>query len=306
MKKVLVTGASGMIGRELLAVLRNGGFEIHAACRHVPSAGKPPGIVWHECDLLASGAVESILERVEPDFLYHLAWTSSPGTSNQPINLDWLEASKRLLAVFYQRGGTRALVAGTCFEYRWDDHPCSESETPLDPSTLYGKCKRDLLMFLRTLPMPDGASWAWGRIFFTYGRNEHPQRLVPSVIISLLRGERAECTHGRQIRDYLHAGDIAAGLAALFDSGWTGECNIAAGEAVTLADIARTAGDLIGRPELLALGARPAPPGEPSIIAADVSRAHEILTWRPAISLRKGLADAIAYWEGELESLSLT
>ena len=64
---------------------------------------------------------------------------------------------------------------------------------------------------------PGDLSTAWGRIFYLYGPGEYPSRLVPSVIGSLLHDEPARCTHGRQLRDYLHVADVASAFAAILD-----------------------------------------------------------------------------------------
>ena len=74
-------------------------------------------------------------------------------------------------------------------------------------------------------------------MFFLYGPHEHPDRLVSSVILSLLRGEPAKCSHGRQIRDYMHVQDVANGLVALLDSDVRGAVNVSSGQATTLREI---------------------------------------------------------------------
>src|SRR5207245_614301 len=83
-------------------------------------------------------------------------------------------------------------------------------------------CKLALASLLEAYAGQTGLSQAWARIFFLYGPREHPKRLVSSVIRSLLRGERARCSHGQQIRDYLHVEDAAGALVALLESEVTG------------------------------------------------------------------------------------
>ncbi len=63
-----------------------------------------------------------------------------------------------------------------------------------------------------------GLSAAWGACSSCTARTSIRDRLVSSVILSLLRGEPAKCSHGRQIRDYMHVQDVADGLVALLDS----------------------------------------------------------------------------------------
>ena len=143
-------------------------------------------------------------------------------------------------------------------------------------------------------------SWGWGRIFFVYGPHEHPRRLVPSIIINLLNRQPAQCTHGRQVRDYLHARDVASGLIRLFESGWSGTCNIGSGERITLREIGEAIGDRLDGRSLLEFGARVAPESEPPIILADVSRLAKDVGWRPSVSLAEGLDETIEWWKRNL------
>ena len=85
-------------------------------------------------------------------------------------------------------------------------------------------------------------STAWGRIFFQFGPYEHPDRLVPSVIRNLLQDREAPCSHGRQIRSFLHVADVGAAFAAVLDSELEGPVNIGSDERVALADLVERIG----------------------------------------------------------------
>ena len=300
-QRILFTGATGLIGRQVLSLLSQAGFEVHG----VATGGgvrdeRGEAADWHEADLLAEGVPAKIIRQVKPASLLHLAWSASPGAYDSVVNREWLRASQELIREFYENGGARALVAGSCFEYEWSDGVCSEQRTSKKPNTVYGTCKNSLREFTEDLCRRENFSWAWGRIFFVYGPHEHPGRFVSSVILSLLKNQTAACTHGRQIRDYLHSRDVASGLIRLLESGFVGDCNIASGQAVTLKEIAETIAGRIGRDGLLRLGAKQAPAGEPPAILADVTRLKEQVGWQPAIGLAEGLEDTINWWRQEL------
>ena len=133
-----------------------------------------------------------------------------------------------------------------------------------------------------------------------YGPWEHPDRLVPSVIRSLAKGERARCSHGRQVRDYLYAGDVADALVTLLESDVTGAVNVASGRAVTLRELANRAGELMGLSDRFDFGAIPAAPTDKPLVVADVSRLSTEVRWRPTISLDEGLTRTIAWWKDRL------
>jgi nucleoside-diphosphate-sugar epimerase len=279
--RVLVTGATGFIGRHVVEPLRAAGHEVRAV-------GSRDG------DLLEPRVIEGLVEEARADALLHLAWYAEPGafwTSDR--NLRWVGASLDLLHAFAAAGGRRAVVAGTCAEYDWSHAFLSERETPLAPSTLYGECKVSLH---RVAQRWGGLSLAWGRVFFLYGPGEHPARLVSSVASALVRGQPAPCSSGEQVRDFLHVADVGRAFAALVDSDVEGPVNVASGEGVSVREVVTTLGELAGRPELVRLGAVPPRPGEPPELVGDIGRLRDEVGFTPAIGLREGLERTVSWW----------
>jgi nucleoside-diphosphate-sugar epimerase len=296
-KKVLLTGASGFIGHHAVAPLVARGYEVHAvSSREAKPAGD--GVVWHRADLLADGAAKGLLDRVRPSHLLHLAWYVVPGKLiSAPENFAWVPASLDLVRRFAEQGGERVTVCGSGYEYDWRYGYCSEELTPAVPNTVYGACKQALQLQLMAFASQAQLSAAWGRVFFLYGPNEHPDRLVSSVIRSVLRKEPARCSHGRQIRDYLHVQDVAEGLVALLDSPVAGPVNVSSGEATTLREIVLTIGRLLERPDLIALGAIPARANDTPLVVGDNTRMTTATGWSPRHDLESGLRQTIEWWQ---------
>jgi len=299
MKKVLLTGASGFIGRHCIPLLISHGYEVHAiTSKEVPP--NQPSVKWHSLNLLETKAVDSFMAEVKPTHLLHLAWDVMPGkylTASE--NLPWVQASLNLILNFQQQGGQRVVIAGTCFEYDWQYGYCKESITPLVPNTFYGTCKHSLQTILAAFAQQTQLSSAWGRIFFLYGPHEYPQRLVSSVINALLKNQPAKCSHGNQIRDFLHVQDVASAFVALLDSEITGAVNIASGIPVTLKSVIFEIANLIGNPELVQLGAISSPPNEPHLLVGDIGRLENEIKWQPKYSLSQGLQHTISWWKSE-------
>lgn len=301
MKRVLVTGANGFIGRHSLWSLLERGYEVHGVSNS-DRAVALPGVIWHRANLLSRPATQELVSSVRPSHLLHLAWYVEPGRFwTAPANVEWLEASLGLLRLFAQHGGERIVVAGTCAEYDWRYGFCSENLTPIAPTTLYGSCKHALHIALRAFCDESGISAAWGRIFFLYGPFEPPAKLVASVIHALLSGRIAPTSEGRQLRDFLHVQDVANAFAALLDSPVVGPLNIASGQPIAIRDVVATIGSLVGRPELISYGALPTPPNEPPLLVGDRARLQE-LDWKAQFTIETGLAQAVMWWRGQLES----
>ena len=294
MSRVLLTGATGFIGRHTIAPLLAAGHNVHAVTTRKKANGDHR-VTWHRADLLAG---PDIVVETKPDVLLHLAWYVKPGrfwTASE--NVKWVEASLALLRAFGEAGGRRAVVAGTSAEYDWSvvGERCHEQYTPLRPTTLYGAAKHALHCVAARYAEQTGFELAWGRIFFVYGPGEPEGRLVPAVGRALLAGEPVAITRGKQVRDFMHVEDAAAAFAALTDSSVTGAVNVASGEGVTVRHIVEGLAAIAGRPDLPRPGALPEREGDPPRLVADVTRLRTEVGFIPQVGLLEGL-EAMLDW----------
>jgi nucleoside-diphosphate-sugar epimerase len=296
MKKVLLTGGTGFIGRHCLKPLLERGYDVHAV--HLKALKKTYlDVSWHKVDLLNPDQVSSLIDLVRPDQLLHLAWYTAPGKYwNSEKNFSWVNASMTLLQEFARRVGKRVVMAGSCAEYDWRYGYCSEHVTPIAPSSIYGTCKNALHSMSQAFCKEFDLSLAWGRIFFLYGPHENPSRLVPSVIRSLLKSEEAKCSDGEQFRDFLHVQDAANALVSLLDSNVSGPINIASGLPISIKDVVLNIAIQLNQYELVKLGALSLSKNEPSLLVGDVSRMTKEVGWGPEFNLDHGLKQTIDYW----------
>ncbi len=300
LKRVLVTGGMGFIGSHCLAPLVQRGYEVHAISTRSGMKSES-SVVWHQADLLNSSAGERLMEEIKPTHLLHLAWYVIPGKLfSSDLNFDWVRSSMELLRAFQQQGGRRVVMSGSSDEYDWNYGYCHETRTPTVPNTIYGSCKHALEVMVRAFCLAHGVSYAWPRVFFVYGPNEHPDRLVSSVIRSLLLGKEARCSHGKQIRDYLHVQDVANAIVSVLDDGIEGAVNIGSGTAVTLRDIVMTIGRMLKREDLIKLGAIPSRANDMPLVVADIERLVKEIQWQPRFSMEEGLTHTIEWWRKAL------
>lgn len=299
-KKVLLTGASGFIGHHCLPLLQDKGYEVHAVSSKATKMEDSASLTWHQADLLDRDQVTGLLARVKPTHLLHLAWYGLPKKYwTSPENFRWVAASLNLLESFTMGGGERVVVAGTCAEYDWQDGHCSEYTTKLLPATVYGASKHGLYTILNAYAREHKLSAAWGRLFFIYGPYEYPDRLIPSVIESLLRNEAIPCSYGNQQRDFLYVGDAAAALVSLLDSEVSGPVNIASGKAVTLKTIVGRIAHKLGRADSVDLDAISGAVGHTPLLVANVERLQNEVGWLPRFDLDQGLDLTIDWWKSQ-------
>jgi len=258
-ERVLLTGATGFVGRAVLVPLRAAGVDLHA-------------VSGRDADLLDEAAARALLRDVRPSVVLHNAWYVAHGKFwTAPENDQWLEATTAFAHAFVETGGRRFVGVGSCAEYAdiagADDAPWPETR-PIAPATPYGRAKAECAARLAALPIPT----AWARLFHMFGEGEHPDRLVPSVARALVEGREARCASGRPVRDFASTRFVGEALAALTLSPVTGPVNIASGEGRAIADVTRFLGVASGRPDLVRLGALPDRPNEVPHMVADITR----------------------------------
>ena len=301
MKRVLITGASGFIGRHCLQLLLDRGYEVHALARQQSS---PSSFVhWHPADLLEKGAAAAIARSIRATHLLHLAWCAAPvDYLTNPANGQWAAVTLELAKAFIAAGGERFIGAGSCAEYASSLTPCVEDTTPLHPKSPYGESKVTTYCQLAALAEGASLSFAWGRIFLPYGPYQARARLIPSVIIAFLRQLPIPCLAGDQVRDFIDVQDVADAFVALLDSELIGACNIGSGVPISVQYLVTSIARLMAYDDALHFDARPQRGEEPAFIVADTRRLHTDLGWRPRLTLEDGLVHTIAWWRSNLHA----
>jgi len=288
-RRILVTGAGGLIGRQVIAPLQDRGFYVVALSRSGKVEQANEAIA---CDLLDPASRAAAVRAARCSDLMHLAWYDAPQDRwSAPENVDWAAASLSLVREFAQAGGKRVVAAGSCAEYDWSYEALGE-DTPLKPSSLYGHAKAATGVFLTSAAADLGLNLAWARIFFCYGPGEPRGRLLGDLIYGLAVGERIPTTDGLQERDYMHTADIGRALSMVAHSDLDGAVNISSGKAIKVRDLVLTAARLAGREDLIDLGARARPEFDPPRLVGPNARLAS-LGFAPEVDLAVGLKDCL-------------
>jgi nucleoside-diphosphate-sugar epimerase len=288
--KLLVTGASGFIGRHVLAELALQNNFATVANARATSAHFAQHIAFDPADLLEPGAPAALIARVRPTHLLHLAWEARPGRFwTTPDNLRWAAATLELFSSFAAHGGERAIFAGSVAEYDWTGAGVLYEAMQPSPATLYGIAK-DSVRRLVCGPVAASVTVAWGRVFWLYGDHEPSGRLVSDVISALVSGATVETSEGYQERDFIHVEDVAKAFVTALTSSHLGPFNIASGVATPVRRIVGLLADEAGRPDLVHFGARASPAEDPPRLVGDVTILRDRIGFSPTIGLQEGLS----------------
>lgn len=232
--KVMVTGATGFIGKHLTGMLDSKGIEYVVLGRSVT---KESGV---QVDLLNTESFFEIVSKIKPTHLIHLAWYAEHGKYwTSAINIEWIRATFNLLDAFYKNGGEHALIAGTCAEYDWRYGYCVENVTPERPSTLYGEAKDATRRFVELLKVQYGMTMTWARIFFPYGVGEAQGRLIPSLFRVFRGSDVPFGVNVNSYRDLLHISDAVEAIFLCTRDKIDGIVNVSSGNPVPLGYIVR-------------------------------------------------------------------
>ena len=270
MKKILITGGTGFVGRQVVRSLSEKNVEITLVIRKgrkntVENIASVKKVISSQ-DIFAenrhwwANACKGI------DAVIHAAWYVESGKYlESEKNADCLIGSLELV-----RGAACAKVArfigiGTCFEYELSASRLS-IQTPLKPLTTYAAAKTSLFTFSSTYLPSRGTDFVWCRLFYLYGEGEDERRLVPYIRHKISKGEVAELTDGKQIRDYMDVSQAGDQIAEVALGAEVGPLNICSGLATTVRDLAEKIADEYGRRDLLSFGRKDKNLAEPPCV----------------------------------------
>lgn len=213
--KIAVTGASGFIGRHVLAALRGHDVDVVAASRQVPAIDPPsPRLRWVALDL-ARPPTQAYAHLGRPDVLLHLAWQGLPNYREARHVDEELPRQFGLLARLVEDGLPAMVVAGTCFEYGMQSGALHEG-LPTRPDNPYGIAKDRLRQRLQALQALHPFALTWARLFYMHGEGQPATSLYPALRAAAQRGDAGiDMSGGEQLRDYLPVQEVARTLVRL-------------------------------------------------------------------------------------------
>jgi len=232
--KIAVTGATGFIGRAILAEFSRCGIAVVACVRATHGAFPAAGHQVVNLDI-RDAASDNYVRLGRPDALIHLAWDGLPNYRSLHHIETELPAQYRFLSSLVKAGLPSLVVAGTCFEYGMQSGPLHEG-LPTRPENPYGFAKDALRRELEFFKAVQPFALTWARFFYLHGDGQAENSLLPQLRRAVTAGEQVfNMSGGEQLRDYLPVEEAARMLVKLaISSQDNGVVNICSGKPVSV------------------------------------------------------------------------
>ena len=309
MERVLVTGSTGFIGKDLAAKLIEKGYEVHSLERYVTgrySVDQKHRAIKHYANLTDYPAIKNIVKDIQPEYVIHLAAISPVSFSydhyievteaNYLGTVNLAEACYREVPHFKQ-----FIMAGTSEEYGMtltDRNKKLNEDSALHPNSPYAVAKVASDLYLKYMNEAYNFPFTIMRPYNTYGRRENAHFFVERTITQMLKGDVVRLGDKSTVRDWIYVDDhVDAYVKALGNKKAVGQViQICSGKGYTTEETAKIIAKLIGFKGRIVWDSTPRRPLDAKVLIGDNLRARRLIGWKPKYTLQEGLKKTIKYW----------
>lgn len=308
--KVLITGATGFIGANIVRRLLSTNCQVHILVRPKSSFAKVADVKSrlkiHVADLKDLPKLTKIVRGVGPDVIFHLA-------SENVYSVNWEENYSKMVETNIL-GTVNLLTAcegvaykcfvntGTSSEYGLMEKAVKESDT-CRPNSLYAITKYAGTLYSQMWALTRRRPALTLRPFSPYGPFDSNKRLIANTIICALKNRDIALTAPDVVRDYVYVDDVVDAYMKCIDSArnCAGEVfNIGSGESHRIGEVVEKIVSLTSSKSKLLWRRVAVPNEETKVWQADLAKTKEKLGWKPKYSLEAGLGETIRWFENHI------
>lgn len=299
-QRVLVTGASGFIGYHLIAALLELKAEVSVLDRFAPDPKLNVDV--HLGDMRDKAFVAGCVEKIDPDIVFHLAAykerSASFASFYEAIDVNVIGSLNLFEAVAGLSNLRSIVVMGTAEEYGYAEPPFVEGDREL-PVSAYSFSKLCVTHLCEVVKNIYNMPCVVVRPTIAYGPGQGTDMFLPALIRSVINSVPFAMTPAKQTRDFIYVTDLVEALllAALNGNAVGQTINIGSGQPISIANVALQVERMLGKSDLIQIGAKDYRCGEIMSYCVDCSKAGKLLDWTAKVNFDEGLARTIDYYE---------
>ncbi len=244
LKRILVVGGKGFIGREIVNRLRSDGSELVQMSR---TSRKNIDYTEFNGDIANPQTYENFISDWKPNVIIQAAWiTNHENYRSSHENIEYSKNTLRLAEFGFRNGVEHFVCLGSSAEYGRTNEPCNASITVANPNDLYGKMKLETFQKIATISDEFSKRFTWARIFQPYGPRQDDKRFIPTAIHSFKANIIFECNNPNTTLDWITTRDIANAISWSLDNELPNLIDIGTGVGFSLGQVLEELSTIIG------------------------------------------------------------
>ena len=294
--RILITGATGFVGRHVVKVLQNHGYELTLFVRNIGGTSSLKNLdtvfIKGEADNL--DAVKTPIQKFNPEVCIHLAWEGIPDFSAKKSKLNLDNSIDFLNFIAKETNCRKIIISGSCFEYGKTEGACKESDN-VQTTSFFAWAKQSIYNYTSLLCEQAAIDLIWFRIFYVYGPGQRVGSLIPAIINTFNKRKRPDIMSPQNKNDFVYIEDVARAFQiAAINKISSGIYNLGSGVSTSVYEVCKTAERLITGQTFMSEQLRNTnKKREITDFWADTGKTKQALDWKVSTPLEEGIKNHI-------------